>query len=79
MVFASCKDPREFWVPIVEKGIFFKSVNKFKIKLILFLAYAKLHGSYSAIESGSISDGTSLCFVGFLIFNFLKYGSLLTK
>lgn len=39
LVFASCKDSNEFWVPIVEK------------------AYAKLHGSYEAIESGSISDG----------------------
>lgn len=39
LVFASCKDPSEFWVPIVEK------------------AYAKLHGSYEALESGSISDG----------------------
>jgi len=39
LYYASCKDPTEFWVPIVEK------------------AYAKLHGSYEALEGGSISDG----------------------
>eukprot|EP01113_Clastostelium_recurvatum_P012032 TRINITY_DN1619_c0_g1_i9.p1 TRINITY_DN1619_c0_g1~~TRINITY_DN1619_c0_g1_i9.p1 ORF type:complete len:881 (+),score=169.87 TRINITY_DN1619_c0_g1_i9:70-2712(+) len=39
LVYASCKDPTEFWVPLVEK------------------AYAKLHGSFDAIESGTISEG----------------------
>lgn len=36
--FASCPDPNEWWVPIVEK------------------AYAKLHGGYEALESGTITD-----------------------
>lgn len=36
--FASCVDPNEWWVPILEK------------------AYAKLHGSYEAIESGNLTD-----------------------
>jgi Ca2+-binding EF-hand superfamily protein len=36
LLFASCRDPTEFWVPLVEK------------------AYAKLHGSYSALENGVI-------------------------
>lgn len=36
--FASCLDPNEWWVPIIEK------------------AYAKLHGGYGSIESGTITD-----------------------
>ncbi len=57
ILFAKCPDKDEFWVPLVEKGTVHNIILHL---LILLLAYAKLHGGYQNIESGTITDGIYL-------------------